>query len=144
MEGLASRVRLNDQEAVAKIIDGEAILINLVSGVYYSMDGTGAVIWSLIQAGEPVERMAASLAASYDVTLEQAAIDIEAVVRELLEQRLVVPDDVPSSFPTAPVAAGNGTKLPYVAPALNAYTDMGDLLALDPPVPGFNDISWEK
>lgn len=144
MQGSARRVRCNEEEVVAKIIDGEAILINLVTGLYYSMDGTGALIWSLIQAGEPVEHMAASLAAAYEVSQEQAAIDVDHVVGELLEHRLVIPHDSSSATSSAAVPSANGARLPYVAPALNSYTDMGDLLALDPPVPGFEDISWEK
>jgi hypothetical protein len=34
-------------------------------------------------------------------------------------------------------------KLPYEAPVLNIYRDMGDLLALDPPTPGLYDIAWK-
>jgi hypothetical protein len=34
-------------------------------------------------------------------------------------------------------------KSAYEPPKLNAYRDMGDLLALDPPMPGLEDIPWE-
>jgi hypothetical protein len=35
-------------------------------------------------------------------------------------------------------------KLPYELPKLNIYRDMGDLLALDPPVPGLGDTPWKE
>jgi len=30
-----------------------------------------------------------------------------------------------------------------VAPRLDKYTDMQEMLALDPPLPGIEDIPWE-
>ena len=35
------------------------------------------------------------------------------------------------------------SELPYEAPTLNIYRDMGDLLALDPPMPGLADMAWK-
>ena len=37
-----TRLRPNDAEVTATVIDDEAIMINLTSGVYYSTDGVGA------------------------------------------------------------------------------------------------------
>jgi hypothetical protein len=143
MDGDIRRVRLNEQETVAKLVDGEAILINLITSIYFSMDGTGAFIWSRIEEGEPLDAIAARLASAFDVAEPQARADLDRLVGELLEHRLVVADDGSVS-----AVSVDGThpaeKAPYVAPKLNTYADMGDLLALDPPVPGFELISWEK
>lgn len=143
MERAIEGVRPNDEEAVAKLIDGEAILINLVSSIYYSMEGTGAVIWSMIEAGQPLAAIAVELAAAYDVTEQQAREDVDRLVAELLEQRLVLPADG-GTLAAPSAAAPPAEKRPYASPKLNTYTDMGNLLALDPPVPGFELISWEK
>ena len=35
-------------------------------------------------------------------------------------------------------------KASYDIPKLNIYRDMGDLLALDPPVPGLGDTPWKE
>ena len=143
MQDQVRHLRPNEEEVVAKLIEDEAILINLVSGVYYSMDGSGARVWSLIEAGAGVEAIVATLASEYGVPLPRVNEDVHRLVAELLEQRLVFEaDSAVVTGPTdRPVAA---EKRDYVAPSLNIYTDMGDLLALDPPVPGFEDISWEK
>lgn len=143
MDREVRRVRLNEEEAVAKLVDGEAILINLVTSIYYSMEGTGALIWSSIEAGEPLDAIAAELASSFDVAEPQARADVDRLVAELLEQRLVVPDEG-SAGAVSTDRMRPTVKSPYAAPKLNTYTDMGNLLALDPPVPGFELISWEK
>jgi len=35
-------------------------------------------------------------------------------------------------------------KVPYEIPKINIYRDLGDLLALDPPVPGLGDTPWKE
>ena len=41
----------NTAEVAAKDVDGEAVLINLTNGMYYSMDLVGGFVWSLIESG---------------------------------------------------------------------------------------------
>ena len=43
----------------------------------------------------------------------------------------------------APGTIEQQEKAPYEIPKLNIYRDMGDLLALDPPVPGLGDTPWK-
>lgn len=141
--GEARWVRPNEAEAVAKVMDGEAILINLATGNYFSMDGVGAWIWAMIEAGDSIEAIVAQVASTCDILPQRASEDVTRLIAELVEQRLAVESD------EAPVSGASQQphateKREYVPPTLNVYTDMGDLLALDPPVPGFEDISWEK
>ncbi len=42
---LNDRLRPREEEVASKVIDGEAIIINLANGVYYSMDKVGALVW---------------------------------------------------------------------------------------------------
>ncbi len=53
-------------------MDGEAVLINLASGMYYSMTDAGSHVWSLIEARHSAAHIARSLAAHYRVSMEQA------------------------------------------------------------------------
>jgi hypothetical protein len=45
---LHDHLRPHTEEVAAKGIDGEAILINLSNGIYYSLDNVGGLIWELI------------------------------------------------------------------------------------------------
>lgn len=129
---LDRRVTHNGNEVVSKILDGEAVIINLTTGVYYSTAGTGASIWQWIEAGRSGEELAAALAASYEVDDETARRDVTRLLGELAAENLVTLDD-PSPAP-APVTPPESRR-PYVPPALTIYRDMRDLLALDPPMP---------
>ena len=132
----------NAGEVADEVIDGEAILINLASGIYYSMDGVGGVVWRMIADGHRVRDIAATIAARYDVPPEQAQADVQQLVAELIEHRLVVSAD--ADGPDAVAGPAAASKLPYERARLVVYRDMGDLLALDPPAPGLKDIPWRS
>lgn len=134
--------RPREEEVASKVIDGEAIIINLANGVYYSMDKVGAFVWDLLQAGHNLEEVIKAVTAQYDVSRSQAESNVQELVQELVQENLVVTSE--NGKPAmAEGISGEGVKLPYELPKLNIYRDMGDLLALDPPVPGLGDTPWK-
>jgi coenzyme PQQ synthesis protein D (PqqD) len=137
-----SRLHPNEQEVAAKVLDGEAIIINLANGIYYSMDKVGGLIWDLLAAAHSLEEVITAILARYDVSREQAQADVERLAAELVQENLLLSttDGVGSQTMAEPESQ---QKLPYETPVLNIYRDMGDLLALDPPTPGLQDITWK-
>jgi hypothetical protein len=137
-----SRLRPNEQEVAAKVIDGEAIIINLANGIYYSMDKVGGSIWEMLAGAYSLEEVTTAIIARYDVSSEQAQTDVERLAAELLQENLLlIAND--GGGQEKIVEQESQQKLPYEAPILNTYRDMGDLLALDPPTPGLQDIAWK-
>ena len=134
--------RPREEEVASKVIDGEAIIINLANGVYYSMDKVGALVWDLLQTGYSLDEVIAAVTGQYDVAREQAESNVRDLVQELVQENLVV---ISENNVAAPAQATPGPdKLLYELPKLNIYRDMGDLLALDPPVPGLGDTPWKE
>jgi hypothetical protein len=131
------------EEVAAKVIDGEAIIINLANGIYYSMDKVGGVIWEMLEAGHSLEEVIEATIRRYDVSREQAQADVERLATELAQENLlrVLDGGAP---PQQPVVQDGQQTLPYETPTLNIYRDMGDLLALDPPTPGLQEIAWKE
>jgi hypothetical protein len=142
MVELDRRWQPNDREVSAKVIDGEAIIIRLSDGIYYSMDGAGAVVWALIEDRRSSADIAATLAATFDVSREQTEQDVVGLLQELRTERLIV-ESVDGVSPPAASPVDVDGRAPYVPPALHIYRDMGQLLALDPPTPGLMDIDWK-
>ena len=130
---------VNLDRAAGDVIDGEAIIINLTTGVYYSMQGIGGELWAMLGERRPFGAMLETIVASYDVTADEARRDIEAVLGQLLDEGLIQPASGTEGAPAIPAAAA---KKPYARPELQVYRDMQDLLALDPPAPGMNQIAW--
>lgn len=142
MKDLHQRLRPRDEEVAAKVIDGEAIIINLANGIYYSMDKVGGLIWDMVQSGQSLEKIIQGVTERYDVARDKAESDLLELVEEMLRENLVAIAE--NSAPAdAPIQLPPGEKLAYEAPKLNIYRDMGDLLALDPPTPGLGDTPWK-
>jgi hypothetical protein len=133
-----SRVDPNVAEVAAKVIDGEAIIMNLSSGLYYSMDNVGAAIWELIARRYSVREVADVIADRYGVDRERAAGDVQRLVQELLDEHLVAPTTLDRERVATP-SSPSAPPPPYEPPRLQKYTDMADMLALDPPMPNLRD-----
>jgi hypothetical protein len=124
-------------------MEGEAILINLANGIYYSMDKVGGKIWECIELEQRLEQIIETVVASYDVSQDRAKKDIESLLSQLLEENLIV---LKENGESTSFNGGEQPKntLPYESPTLNIYRDMGDLLALDPPMPGMAETPWQN
>jgi hypothetical protein len=120
-------------------VEGETVLINLSTGVYYGIEGAGAVAFAHLSAGREPAAIGDELAGLYGVETATVQDDLDRFVAQLLEEGILVTGE-PGAATALEIPEVSG---PYAAPALEIYTDMGDLLALDPPMPGLKDIPWE-
>jgi hypothetical protein len=130
----------NGDDVVSKIIDGELIIIRLSDGTYYSMDNVGARTWTLIESHHDLPAIVATIARAYDVSPAALERDLRKLLDELLAEGLITatPGATPAAGPPADTAPT--PRLAYEAPQLHIYRDMGNLLALDPPTPGIDDM----
>jgi hypothetical protein len=136
--------RVREEEVAAKVIDGEAIIINLATGMYYSLTGTGGEAWALLESGRTLSEIAEHLSRRYGVPLGQAREDVERLAGDLIAEKLVEVRAAPGPVgATGAATSAEGTAGPYAAPVLEAYRDMADLLALDPPMPGLQATGWQ-
>ena len=130
----------NIAEVAAKDVDGEAVLINLTNGMYYSMDLVGGFIWSLIEGGYDLAAITDAVAERYGIAEDMAKKDVETLAQQLLDEKLVLPGEGEAS--SGPIEA-KGVPEPeaYAAPQLNKFDDMVDLFALDPPLPELTKLN---
>ena len=138
----AARYQWNAQEVAADVVDGEAVIINLINGTYYSLDQAGTVVWQTLGTPQSLESIAAALVARYDVARDTAHADADAFVGDLVREQLLLASagEVDTVHPDV---RNDAQRLAYAAPRLEKYTDMADMLALDPPLPGLKDIPWK-
>ncbi len=131
------RIRINMPKVVHETIDGETVILNLDNGNYYSLVGTGAHIWDYIDKGAPVESIVEMLHSGYEGSREDIEMEVTQFLTELMEEDLTAPGEAgPADVIIASDDRGNtdekGQKNSFTPPVLNKYTDMQDLLLLDP------------
>ncbi len=132
------RLAIRSNDIASKVIDGEAIIINLATGAYYSLPKVGGVIWSMVQAGRTIQQIINGVAESYGVSPWAVRTDLESLAETLTEELLVTVVGC-GPMPEAPPLPKATHR--YEAPCLEAYRDMEDLLALDPPMPSQVDVA---
>ena len=71
------RFIVNEKEVAAKVIDGEAIIINLANGLYYSLEKTGALAWVLMGGGYSLDESADLLSAWFSEPRERVRADLD-------------------------------------------------------------------
>lgn len=130
------------QKIAAKVMDGEALIINLENGIYYSMNKVGGLIWTMIEQARSLDFIAGAVAASHDVPAAQARSDIDALAAQLVAEDLAVACDERKAGAADPETPAK--KQPYEAPVLNIYRDMEELFAIDPPMPGLQEMPQEE
>lgn len=131
-------LRPDDTAVAGKVIDGEAIIMNLTNGAYYSMEGVGAVVWEGIQQRRSLGAIHDSIARRFDVEDGRLRADLDRLVAELLAEGLIIAT-VEHSNGSDPAHGPLRGTASYHPPSLNKYTEMADLLALDPPMPALRE-----
>jgi hypothetical protein len=131
----SKRFKINEPEVIQEIIEGEAVLVNLETGAYYNTDKVGASILHHIGRGETVNQIINNIADEYDGNQEEIKNGINQMIERLQQEDLIVPNDgEPSehgSSSSTNIHSHGGT-LVFEEPVLHKYTDMQDLLLLDP------------
>ncbi len=87
---LASQAHIPDG-ILHQNLEGELVLLNLHTGVYFGLDSVGARTWELIHAHQnlPLQQVLDALIGEYQVQREQCAADLLHLVARLEENRLL-------------------------------------------------------
>ena len=119
----------NKHLIAAESFDDEIVIVHLENGNYYSFSGSGTLIWNLLEIGTSTELLASWLTEATNADHETIASAVKSIVEELAAADLIIrTDDVTSNAPPELPTE----RLKFVVPTLSAYTDMQDMLALDP------------
>ncbi len=85
---LASTVRISD-DVIFNDLQGEVVVLNLQTGMYFGLDPVGTRTWHLIQEYGRLEPVKDTLLQEYDVSPERLWEDLQDLVTRLVEHRLV-------------------------------------------------------
>ena len=142
------RFRVNTPTVTHETIDGEAVIINLESGNYYSLVEVGSFVWGLLEKGASANEVQKLVFQIY----EGNAADIDRGVQELLvqleQENLIVPINGTGALDLTQInqvlPPNNGhEKVSFNPPLLHKYSDMQELLLLDP-IHDVDEAGWPK
>jgi hypothetical protein len=132
------KYRINSPPITHQLIEGEVILVNVETGVYYSLRDA-AEIWSLVERGARASTLVAELAGRYAANTGEIEAVVGHLLEELQQEGILCPDPDAgnghdrATSPPAGTPSPAGTPKPALPrPVLEKYTDMKDILQLDP------------
>jgi hypothetical protein len=136
------RFTVNSPGVVHDTFDGEAVIINLESGNYYSLQYSAEYLWNRLASGVNVSRLIAELAEYYSMEPADVEAFLEPFIGQLLEEDLlreVAADD--SNIGEKDPDRNALMPARFEEPVLNCFTDMQELLLLDP-IHEVDDMGW--
>ena len=86
------------EDAVFRDLDGEAVLLNLDTGIYFGLNKSGTRIWNLIAQHGSLQKVLDAMAEEYAASPPSLENDLLQLVSQLSEKGLVrvaqIPDRV--------------------------------------------------
>ena len=94
-----TRLKVPAKGVAADILDDEVVIVNLVTGHYFSTDGTGCEVWTLLAAGVPIGEVITTMTARYGDGGDDIAAYVDLIVTNVLDGGLMVVDDGTETAP---------------------------------------------
>jgi len=77
-------------DVVWRLVEGEVVLLNVMSGQYFSLDAVGSSVWTMIPAdGLTFGALRDAALSEFDATPEQVTTDLDAFLERLLSTELI-------------------------------------------------------
>ena len=135
--------RIETAEVVSDIIDGEAIILNRNYGDYFSTDGVGGLIWQWIGEGQSRSQILNMLNARFSASRAEVATAVDSFLADLVAHKLVreVVEGEESATETFMEPQTN-PEAEFVRPTLHVYSDIRNMVLLDPIHDGDENIGW--
>jgi hypothetical protein len=118
--------QLNAPQVACEELAGDLMLLHFGSGLYYNLHGTGADVCSFLLAGGTTAMAAEALAIRFGIDVQRVARDINAFVKRLVDEGLLVATERQPTAQPMPITAPA-----YEPPQFQKFDDMADQLLLD-------------
>lgn len=89
------RTYVPSEDIVARVIEGELIIVPLVSGIgdmddeLYTLNETGRAIWSRLDGEKSLREIAAELAVEFNMVSGVVEHDVLGLIAELVRRKMV-------------------------------------------------------
>ncbi len=131
-----TKLKVNEPHVVHETIDGEAILLNLSTGNYYSIEWPGTFVWNLLCETGNVKGIIDAFTNTNGSKKEDIEKSVSSFVDSIIKEELMISieneDAIPVQLNDQTEESLKKTVQQLDGLALNKYSDMQDMLLLDP------------
>ena len=83
------RIYARCPDVIEREVDGEAVLLDLKTGIYYSLNEVGSEVWKLIDGKRSVREVAQWVVENYEIDRLTAEKDVKELLEDLLKEKLI-------------------------------------------------------
>lgn len=121
--------KLNEVDLSKEIFDNEAVIINIPSGRYYSVNGeTGVTVIRLLENAASKDQVSEYLKAKYDCSNVDLKTQVDTFIDSLFAEKIIL--EVTENEFSQP--ENSAILKPFKTLFLEIYDDMQELIELDP------------
>jgi hypothetical protein len=80
---------VDDGDVIWADLKGEAVLLNIESGIYFGLNPVGSMVWKLLCEGSDEDEICARLLDEFDVAPDQLRADVAGFLDGLSAEELV-------------------------------------------------------
>jgi hypothetical protein len=138
--------KINAPKVVFETYENEVVLINLDRGIYYSISNTAAEIFSQVEQERSKAWILEGIINKYEGNTTIMVSSVEKFLEDMLNEGLIIREEKNiDAIPSLDKEKVNKNTIPvkllFESPVLNRYSDMQDLLLLDP-VHDVDETGW--
>ncbi|MGR3809354.1 PqqD family protein [Jiulongibacter sp. NS-SX5] len=75
---------------VSTSMGGESVILNHEAGTYFNLNDVGSSVWKILESGPAtLDELSVSIAEQYETTVDDCKGDIEQLLKELMDEKLV-------------------------------------------------------
>lgn len=132
--------RTDTTEVSFERFEDETVAVHFETGNYYSLNRSADVVWDLIIKGLSLNEVLNTMQFFFSGYSNAFEKDIEEFVQILLKEKLIVymEEGIAASDWTP---SNGGPLIPYEKPKIETFSDMKDLLLLDP-IHDVDETGW--
>lgn len=119
-------------DVVHETIDGETVIVNLENGIYYSLRNSGVDIWNLLETGANLDELGEAMISRFDGSPDEIRRAITELLVALQQEGLVKVSSAKLGDGQTDPVQPKSEKAKFEVPVLEKYSDMQELLLLDP------------
>lgn len=124
------RYIISHSNIISDVFGDEVVLVNLDTGVYYSLRSSATHIWIRLVSNYSFEEIISDLSHFYDVDIKELENQVENFIQMLLDNQLIRTNENSSKVD---LTMDHGVqKAKFSSPIFEMYSDMQEILLLDP------------
>ena len=128
--GGKSRFIIFDKNIISDVFDEEVVLVNLETGIYYSLRASASQIWVRILNNHSVDEIISDLTSLYELDNNDLVSQVHKFIQQLIDNQLIKSSEITEKIVINLI--NQDQKKVFTTPIFEMFSDMQEILLLDP------------